>query len=978
MTATQEKSKRRIKPMRVNQNREMRPGMNPSFLAPLEKSKTSLESERLDLRRKKEESKNILEKQQERVVPESLPGSVACCVLDQPKETSTLDRLALFYCHVLRNHHIPNVFQDIHLMFSVLVSSQTHRYHDDSSIPCTFMLYEDAVYFCITCLLKLPEYLRLLDKGVLEFLANSFKNFLDKDASLILSHLNKGLGNHTDERVRSSLESSTGLVGFDAEIDIRGNFLTDESFHAFKKQRDVFFDVLTTWQKCHIDSRWDFRVGLSRKIQNLHSLSKDVVNWNHLARLLVDQVLLGAPSPSMELGFAAEDHYPNRLQKLEERLTKPQAMARDPAPKPTFSGIEEFFQNFLTTAPSYTLIEHVKGVLRAKIIELNSADLHLTIEEAPSSDSIECVPDEVEKLSSSMRTLGRLYGWIIFHPYKDVGDIPDTSLVAESLKAFHHQAVLNLDIAGLLHQACEEGHLLLTLPWILECLIQIDPISSSIKPYRSIYAQLVMLHRVLGSCRTLRWGKNNREALTLLLGWFFSVAPFRTEQFFEENDPQIWKAMNCENRSRRSLDTSFSLSVNQVHRMCPFLRGIPTLIDRCCGSNHSVGSLRKITPFSGLGRGESQIEDTLQRKLEVSFFQSHGKSLKKTVDFVGERVASRVVKEIRYKILPASIQKGMAEIDWLVQEMEKYHPSTLPLPSLSGLNHFQVFLDHLSMACMDKALRDIKELTNAEVKMRCCQVIPLLLSKDTETTIVDTAAAFASEEASRKVSSWTKAHVIPSYFFKELNAILKKYLMQERLREPIASATGVVLDELSLPSCVLGELQEIGRRLMYSPDKVNMKDIMGAIVSLKKVQAHLTQLGKQTLYVLLPSLFFLFSNRFPKEEMETLVASLRDVHDAKDCSWMNGFHLQLASLTFKGQGRTNGCGWEDLMKSLIKHGISSPEQFENAALMLLKLDLHQETLNGLGRCLEDLSMTSKYHTGAMEWMSWFCRDEPFT
>ena len=302
MTATQEKSQRRIKPMRVNQNRDMRGGMNPSFLAPLEKSKKSLESERLDLRRKKEESKSTLEKQQERVFPESLPSSAACHELDRPKETSALDHLSTFYCHVLRNHHIPNVFQDIHLMFSVLVSSQTHGCHGDSSITRTFMVYEDAVYFCINCLLKLPEYLRLLDKGVLDFLANSFKNFLDKDAFLTLSHLNKGLGNHTEERGRNSLEPSTGLVGFDAEIDIRGNFLTDESFHAFKKQRDVFFDVLMTWQKCHIDSRWDFRAGLSRKIQNLHSLSKDVVNWNHLARLLVDQVLLGAPSPSAELG----------------------------------------------------------------------------------------------------------------------------------------------------------------------------------------------------------------------------------------------------------------------------------------------------------------------------------------------------------------------------------------------------------------------------------------------------------------------------------------------------------------------------------------------------------------------------------------------------------------------------------------------------------------------------------------------------
>lgn len=85
--------------------------------------------------------------------------------------------------------------------------------------------------------------------------------------------------------------SLSGNVSFQYETDNRENFTSDFSFHCFRKQRDLFYNILAIWEANHLVSGWIFSVGLGSKIRSLLSISSDPINLLHLARLFRNQLI---------------------------------------------------------------------------------------------------------------------------------------------------------------------------------------------------------------------------------------------------------------------------------------------------------------------------------------------------------------------------------------------------------------------------------------------------------------------------------------------------------------------------------------------------------------------------------------------------------------------------------------------------------------------------------------------------------------
>lgn len=81
-------------------------------------------------------------------------------------------------------------------------------------------------------------------------------------------------------------------VSFQIDTDNREKFPTAIAFQSFRKQRDMFYDILKIWEENHTNSNWKFSVALSPKIKMMLTLHSDVTNHCHIARLFKSQLLI--------------------------------------------------------------------------------------------------------------------------------------------------------------------------------------------------------------------------------------------------------------------------------------------------------------------------------------------------------------------------------------------------------------------------------------------------------------------------------------------------------------------------------------------------------------------------------------------------------------------------------------------------------------------------------------------------------------
>lgn len=66
--------------------------------------------------------------------------------------------------------------------------------------------------------------------------------------------------------------------------------------------------------------------------------------------------------------------------------------------------------------------------------------------------------------------------------------------------------------------------------------------------------------------------------------------------------------------------------------------------------------------------------DLLQMQLEDNFFHNQPASLKRTVEFVADRVASNHIKHFKAKIYPEVLAKGLKKSEMITQTMEPKTP----------------------------------------------------------------------------------------------------------------------------------------------------------------------------------------------------------------------------------------------------------------------------------------------------------------
>ncbi|QQP42269.1 Codanin 1 [Caligus rogercresseyi] len=218
--------------------------------------------------------------------------------------------------------------------------------------------------------------------------------------------------------------ASCQSVRFQSETDNRANFPSAQSFQYFRKQRDLFYEILRdSEQEERTGKTPDTKKKIKLKVDNLlASSSPHPVNLIHLARLFQSQLIQTCSSYLMN-GYLPEESAladtldemqelklidPLKYNRLQTRFTTP-SMFGGPCPKPDFSGPQEFFRDFIANCNNHQFMEHLKVSLAGNIMELNASSSFSPWDKADPR-SLCLLEEEVMESVTSLRILGSTWG----------------------------------------------------------------------------------------------------------------------------------------------------------------------------------------------------------------------------------------------------------------------------------------------------------------------------------------------------------------------------------------------------------------------------------------------------------------------------------------------------------------------------------------------------------------------------------------
>ncbi|XP_029585453.1 codanin-1 [Salmo trutta] len=678
--------------------------------------------------------------------------------------TSELDLLADLYCTCISENLVPNVFLELFFVLQLLTSrtpAVTEEEDKDLSMRKLDVLergylskVHNCVYFSVRVLENQFELVSHLDKDTLRLLAEnervtcfspSLRNRLTlaQDASTA--------------KVSPSVDTFIHSVPFQPATDNRSNFSSDKAFHTFKKQRDIFYEVLREWEDFHKEPRWEFEAALGSRVRGMVSQLNSTGNHSHFARLFLKQLVqmckgpraLGSPGDTPDadlLGMLGADSL-GRLKRLEERLIQPQGIL-GPCPPPAFPGHQEFFRDFLKTASCCQLNQHLKDSLCQQLLQLDEVSVLAPVASSTEGEGDMEQQDEKQRFSSVLllaRLLAKFLGYISFLPYQ-TSERPSRE-IQEATATLRSKSMSVLDVCAVLRSCVRRRRTILTVPWLVEFLSMLDFTGPFLLCYRTVLGLLLGLYRRMVLSREGEVCYLNQLLMVAVLGWLFQI-PVIPEELFFSTDFTVDVELEESQTNVQGLDCLPLVDQQLLYTCCPFLGEFRKLLAAfVAGSSARGGGLiRKITPTSAELRGTPIItrsQQKLQVDLEQAFFHNQPPSLRRTVEFVAERVGSNCVKHMKVTLVSELVRGG-----------ERLLREGLISPGANPL----ILNDSICAQLCDGGQEALERAT------RFCsekgpEAIRVLLPDETSPAVLTTSENITKRLATEKACSWLSSNI---------------------------------------------------------------------------------------------------------------------------------------------------------------------------------------------------------------------------
>ncbi|TKS86939.1 Codanin-1 [Collichthys lucidus] len=654
-----------------------------------------------------------------------------------------LDLLAELYCTCISENLVPNIFLELFFVMQLLTSQSPHTHDDDEQESlcaassdvlekCYLRQVHNCVYFAVKVLENQFQLVAHLDKCTLRLLAeNERVAFFSPDLRDRLTQAQ----DRSTAKLSPSVSTFIHSVPFQPATDNRSNFGSDKAFHTFKKQRGIMSQLTSAG------------------------------NHSHFARLFLKQLIQMCKGPRVNsspgdtpdadlLGMLGADSL-GRLKRLEERLIQPHGVV-GPCPPPSFPDHQEFFRDFLQTASCCQLNQHLQDSLCQQLLQLDEVSIRsppASIGERGEQEEEEGDGDmeqqhEKQRFTSVLllaRLLAKFLGFISFLPYQ-TSEKPSREIQKAAI-ALRSKSVPVLDVCAVLSNSIKRRRTILTVPWLVEFLSMLDCIGPLLLCYRTALGTLLLLYRrmLLGRCGEMCY--LNKLLMVSVLGWLFQIPAIPEDIFFTNEFTEVAK-LEDSSTTAAGLDCIPLVDQQLLYTCCPFLGEFRKLLAAFVSGStaKSGGIIRKITPTSAELRdtpAANRSQQKLQVDLEQAFFHNQPPSLRRTVEFVAERVGSNAVKHMKATLVSELVERGEKMLrDGL--ETPKSNPSKLN-----------------DSICAQLCVAGLEAL--AKATRFCCEKSPeairILLPDETSPAVLTTSENITKRLATEKACSWLSANI---------------------------------------------------------------------------------------------------------------------------------------------------------------------------------------------------------------------------
>ncbi|XP_063836432.1 codanin-1 [Ostrinia nubilalis] len=329
-----------------------------------------------------------------------------------------LDLLCDIYDILMNNNLILSVSTEIYFLISILLSKQCEEEYKtvesnlkDNNFEYLMKSIHNSTYFAVKCLWNMRTILEVvLDRNSLKILGENKKvrAFYPDLAKFLLNSYGLKCELEGGQQEKKSVERiSNGVICFNHETDNVDNFPSVMSFQNFKKQRDMFYEIVRWYQETTASggSLSSFRA----RIKTLLSCGQASANYAHLAALFTQHMLAEClPANTQE----------SKLSKLQRRLTCP--TNAESHRLPAFSTKETFYASFVRSADGFFRV-HLQDAVANTLVSLDAA---------PGLTSHPDVSKDYHSLAKKLCLLGKFSGFVAALPY---------SLAPETARPAPHQ-----------------------------------------------------------------------------------------------------------------------------------------------------------------------------------------------------------------------------------------------------------------------------------------------------------------------------------------------------------------------------------------------------------------------------------------------------------------------------------------------------------------------------------------------------------
>uniref|UniRef100_A0A336MQR7 CSON002701 protein n=1 Tax=Culicoides sonorensis TaxID=179676 RepID=A0A336MQR7_CULSO len=638
----------------------------------------------------------------------------------------------------------------------------------------------NCIYFALNTLSRLKSLLIMLDVKTLTVLIKNDRIVMnDENLTKFLKSIFQYKTNLASKTVEGDNAPGYSYVFYQQENDSKGNFPTEKEFGAFKKQRDMFYAILKSWEQKHLNPSFNFSAEYGAKVHSLLRIIDHPINMAHLAKLFTAQLIISCN-----------------------------------------------YDEFIIACDNHSVfLEQLKLALIAELMEMNDAsytthvDIECSIEGldtshksiiAKRSDS-ESNSEQIIQPSTiiTMRVLAKFIGFVTSRPY--TYDIPNRNFVVDERQIQLRNFLLPpFDIKSIILKSTFEKKLVVTIPWIVQYLYMLDYVSLCLNYYKDIFRLLYKLY-------TENYGHSLGESFIIrsCLGWLFEHCSLVDEYFTYRSETKFAslkqiKTISCFNEKLFDKYLSSNLE-HLIVAACPFLADLRVSImpSRFEKQVSRTGRFRHITTIQteNLNNKNDLKELDGRSKLAEAFLQSQSLSVRRIFEFVIERVTSAVVKDFQFKYLIPIKSEAMERVkeikstDWKIISKEMHE---IYLKSFSQL-----------VKIWDETIEDA-------VNHRTKIAFEALLPVETIENVKKTCIFLAIEKILKKVNDWKMSHMKGTEIFSKTIRVDAERLAKSNQTDTELQQTNFAIHlSKHIPSEFFFHLQEMQHIASLKPEKLS-------------------------------------------------------------------------------------------------------------------------------------------------------------